>query len=191
MAETLNGISDRQKIDSAATLGLTGTSDSLAYRTNEIERHLHHYERWFGAAAVPNAEVHVADSITTSATAFQMDAGNDTWGSYLQILGSSDTPAITGSVYFDLHRLAIVTVENANATHLVQVVFGATGVAGLTAGSYTEFVFRPQSVQGAEMIVDFQTRRIAAGTKAWIRCWVSGANTSTVDFFFGLHEYEG
>lgn len=70
-------------------------------------------------------------------------------------------------------------------------MFGASGAAGLTAGTYTEFVFRPQSVQGAEMIVDFQMRRVAVGTKAWIRCWVSGAATSTVDFLFGLHEYEG
>lgn len=190
MAETLNGISDRQKIDSAATQGLAGTNNSLAYRVHEIERHVHSNERWFGAAAVANGEIHVADSITTVDTAFQMDAGNDTWGSYLQILGSSDTPAGTGNAKFDLHRLAVVAVENANATHLVQVVFGATGAAGLTAGTYTEFVFHPQSVQGAETIVNFQSRRITVGTKGWIRCWVSGANTSTVDFLFGLHEYE-
>jgi len=191
-AGALTSVSDEtDKIDSAATDGLAGTGNSLAYRVHEAERHLHSYERWFGVAAIPNGEIHVADSITTSDTAFQMDAGNNTWGGYLQILGSSDTPAIGGSAYFDLHRMAVVAVENANATHLVQIVFGTSGAVGLAAGTYTEFVFRPQSVQGAEMIVDFQTRRIAAGTKAWIRCWVSGANTSTVDLFFGLHEYEG
>ena len=191
MAQTLNGIADLSKLDSQATLGLAGTNNSLAYRVHEIERHIHSYERWFGAAAVPDGTLHVADSITTSDTAFQIDAGNDTWGAWVQILGTTDTPAITGSVKYDLHRMAVVAVENANATQLVQVGFAATGAAALTAGSYTEFVFHPQSVQGAETIVDFQTRRITAGVAAWARCWVSGANTSTIDFLIGLHEYEG
>jgi hypothetical protein len=33
-----------EKIDNKATLGSLGTSNSLAYRVHEIERHLHSYE---------------------------------------------------------------------------------------------------------------------------------------------------
>ena len=177
--------------DSSGVLGLDGNHDSIAYKVEEIERHFHSYERWFAAAAVPSGEAHIADSITTSDTAFQMDAGIDQWGEWLQILGSTDTPAISGSAKYDLHRIYVVAVENANATHLVQIGFGASGAQALTNKTYTELVFRPQTVQGAETVLSMQSRREDATTKAWIRCWVSGASTSTVDFFFGLHEYEG
>jgi len=37
---------ETDKIDSAATLGLEGTSNSLAYRVMELERHFHNVERW-------------------------------------------------------------------------------------------------------------------------------------------------
>lgn len=180
-----------EKIDSAATDGLVGTVDSLSYRVHEAERHVHSYEHWFGAAAIPDGEVHVADHVGGTTTPFQMDAGNDTWGSWLQILGSSDTPHLAGNVCYDLHRLTIVAVESANTTHLVQVAFGASPAAALLAVTYTELVFRPQTVQGQEVIVAMQARRVIAGVKAWIRVWAIGQNTSTVSLFLGLHEYEG
>jgi len=179
------------KIDGAATDGLSGTEHSLAYRVHEIERHFHSYERWFGAATAPNGEVHVADRIGTTTTAFQTDAGNDTWSSWLQVLGSSDTPVGAGNTHYDFHRIHIVAVESANATHFVQVAYGASGAAALLASTYTEFAFRPQSVQGSETTIIVHTRREDAGTKAWVRHWTVGQNTSTMSFFIGLHEYEG
>lgn len=46
----LTSISDEtDKIDSAATDGLEGTSNSLAYRVHEIEKHLHNRGRFWGA----------------------------------------------------------------------------------------------------------------------------------------------
>lgn len=189
---TLDAVkAETDKIDAAPSDGLDGNDESTSYRVAEIERHLHHWERWFGAAAVPNGEIHVADSISTSKTAFQADAGNDTWGSWLQILGSDDTPATTGRELFDVHRLMVTAVENANNAHLVQIGIGGSGASALAAGTYTDCVFQPQSVQGQQTILDVQTRRQAVGTKAWLRAWVAGQNTSTVDFFVGIHEYEG
>lgn len=182
---------ETDKIDSAATDGLSGTSDSLAYRVNEIERHFHNYERWFGLAAIPDAEVHRADSITDNPSPFVMDAGNDTWGAWLQVLGSSDTPAIAGSAKYDFHKMDIITVERANATHFIQVAVGASGAAALAAGTYTEFVFRPQSVQGRAAPIPFLDRRMDVGTKAWTRVLSKGQNTGTVEFYLGLHEYVG
>jgi len=182
---------ETDKIDAAASDGLTGTVDSTSYRIHEIERHFHSYERWFGAATAPNGEIHVADRIGTTTTAFQTDAGNLTWGNWLQVLGSSDTPIEVGNTYFDLHRMQVVAVESANATHFIQIAYGATGAAALEAGTYTELAFRPQSVQGAETIINIHTRRVAAEIKTWIRHLAVGQNTSTMDFFIGLHEYEG
>jgi hypothetical protein len=182
---------ETDKIDSIISDGLSGTVDSVAYRIHEIERHFHSYERWFGAATIPDGETHVGDRIGTTTAAFQTDAGNLTWGTWLQVLGSSDTPVDVGSAYFDLHRMQIVAVENANATHFVQVAYGASGAAALGAGTYTEFAFRPQSVQGSETIVNIHIRRAAVSTKTWVRHLTVGQNTSTMDFFIGLHEYEG
>jgi hypothetical protein len=188
----LTSISDEtDKIDGAATDGLAGVSNSLAYRANEIERHLHGWERWFGLAGAPDAEVHRADRIGTTVTAFQADGGNNTWGSWLQVLGSSDTPADVGQAKYDLHRIQVVAVERTNATHFVQIALGASGAAALASGDYTELVFHPQSVQAQEVPVDMIMRRKDATTKAWLRCWVVGQNTGTMDFFVGVHEYAG
>lgn len=183
--------SETDKIDGAAADGLLGTGNSLGYLAGEIERHLHSYERWFGAAVTPDGEAHVADRIGTTTTAFQADAGNNTWGGWLQVLGSDDTPADAGRATYDPHRIMVVALQNANAIHFVQLALGSSGGAALTAGSYSELVFKPLSVQGQETILMIQTRNIVVGTKAWVRAWVVGQNTSTMDFFLGIHEYEG
>jgi hypothetical protein len=89
---------EADKIDVAAADGLLGVADSVAYRVADVERHLLNWERWMGLAAVPVGETHRADSITDNPDPFQADAGNDDWGAWLQILGSSDTPVIAGNV---------------------------------------------------------------------------------------------
>ena len=95
------------KITETATLGLGETYNSLAYRVAEIERHLHSGARWYEKATTPSGETHVADRIGVGAGAFQIDAGNDDWGSWVQILGSSDTPAEVGKAYFDPHQFIV------------------------------------------------------------------------------------
>lgn len=182
---------DSAKIDGAVVDGLSGVDNSLAYKVHEIERHFHGWERWFGLAGAPDAEVHRADRIGTTTTPFQADGGNLVWGSWLQILGSSDTPANGSMAKFDLHRIQMVSVERINATYFVQVALGASGTAALESGDYTEFVFHPQSVQAQEVPVEMIMRRKDAGTKAWLRCLAVGQDTGEMDFFFGIHEYEG
>jgi len=178
-------------IDDVATDGLDGIEDSLSYRIAEVDRHVHGWERWFGEAVSASGETHVADRVGTTTTALRIDAGNSTWGNWVQILGSSDTPAVAGQVKFDLHRVAVTGVERTNAVHIVQIAFGATAAGALTANTYTEFVFEPTVVQGRVAPIDIISRRQDAGTKVWARCWVVGQDTGTVDFFIGLHEYEG
>jgi len=180
---------ETDKIDSLATDGLNGTPNSLAYRVHEIERHLHSGARWFETASVPDGEVHVADSIGSGSGAFQIDAGNDDWGSWVQILGSSDTPTVSGKAYFDPHQFIVEDTERAS-TYFLQIARGASGAAGLAAGTYTEFVYGA-SVQKETGIIPVQTGRAPAGSKVWVRCMCPGQDTGTVDFYFGLHEYEG
>ena len=179
-----------KKIDEAATNGLAGTNNSLAYRVHEVERHFHSYERWLETAAVASGETHVADVIGAGGGAFQLDAGNDDWGAWVQVLGSSDTPVISGSVKFDLHRIEIDTEERAG-TYFIQFAFGATGAAALSAGEYTETIYTgPAGAQTGGPVM-IQSRRITAGTKGWARTMFPGQNTATIDLYIGLHEYPG
>lgn len=185
MADSLNGIDTTRKIDELATNGLSGVNNSLSYRVAEIERHFHSYERWYELAGTPAAETHRADAAGTGAGIFQIDAGNATWGSWVQILGSSDT-----ALKFDLHRLLITATER-NAIYVVQIAFGATAAAALTAGTYTEAAFIPASNLVDSGPVEVQSRRQSAGTKVWARCICPGQDTATLNFMFGLHYYEG
>ena len=173
----------------AAILG-DPANESLAYRIMEIERHLHGWERWLGKHGTPNGEVTIAQRIgATTVTPFQIDAGNATWGSWVQILGSSDTPVVAAQTHYDLHKLAVTAAERASAIYFVQIAFGASAADALTANTYTEFVFWSPAAVSREAPISIMARRQAAGTKAWARCWCVGQNTATLDFFFGLHEY--
>ena len=177
------------KIDNLVTDGLEGTINSLAYRVHEIERHLHSGARWFEAASIPNGEVHVADRIGLGAGSFQIDGGNDTWGSWVQVLGSSDTPAITDMVKFDPHQVIVEDAERASV-YFVQFARGASGAAGLAADTFTEFIYSA-TVQKDTGIIQVQTGRAPIGALVWARCWAVGDDTGTLNFFVGIHEYEG
>lgn len=153
----------------------------------EIERHLHSAGSWFGQAIVPDAELHISDRIGPGVLPFQIDAGNEDWGAWVQILGSDDTPARAGQLFFDPHEMVISATEH-TATYFVQIARGDSGAAGFAAGMYTEFVYAAGTVKFTG-ILQVQTGRAPAGSKLWARCLALAQNTSTMDFFFGLHEY--
>ena len=179
------------KIDDEATDGLLGEVDSLAYRVAEIERHHHNWERWFEAAATPSGETHVADRMGEGGGSFQVDAGNDDWGAWVQILGSDDTPVVEGNAFVDAHRVAFTAQERNNQVYFLQFALGVSGAAALAAGTYSEFVLRTGSGASVVEPVAMLTRRFASSTKLWARTKAPGANTGTIDFCIGVHEYEG
>lgn len=182
--------------DSIPTVGLLGVSNSLAYRVHEIEKHFHSNEDWFGLADTPDAEVHRADDVTDHVLAnpidpFQLDAGNEVWGSWVQILGSSDTPNRAGMAKFDMHHIQVVASESTNIQTFIQIAWGADGATGLAAGDYTTVPYLTPTNQAAETSIPVMMERITVGTKVWARCLGMGENTMTLDFFFGIHEYVG
>jgi hypothetical protein len=188
MFQLMNQEDAAGKIDNKRVDGLLGTPDSLAYKVHEIERHLHSGGRWFGKAASPTA-THFADRIGTTITPFQLDGGNNTWGAWTQLFGSDDTPLRTGYAYFDPHQLILNDTQNAS-DYFIQIGRGASGAAALTAESYMEFVV-VATVQKATEVIPLQTGRAPAGSLLWGRCWCVGSNTGTIDFWLGIHEYEG
>lgn len=173
-----------QKIDNVATDGLLGVNNSLAYRVHEIERHLHSYEKWYGVAASVS-DTHKADRLGAGILSFQVDGGNTIWGPWVQILGSADT-----TEKYDPHKMYISDVQE-TVPYFVQIAFGADADAAVVAGTYTEFVYRADATNSDRAEFQFNCRRQAAGTLAWARCLALASNTGTLNFYFGLHTYEG
>jgi len=179
-----------EKIDNLAVNGLLGIKNSLSYKVHEIEGHFHVAETWFGAAITPNGTIHVADRIGANVTAFQLVAGNNAFGSWVQILGSSDTPAKASGVYFDPHRLQITTA-NSTVTYFIQFTRGDDPGVSWAAEIGTEFPYTPVTNQIDAGPIDVKTGRAPAGSKVWARCLAYGANAKTIDFYIGIHEYVG
>ena len=179
------------KIDDKAVDGLLGVSNSLAYKVQEIERHLHSYERWMELAGTPTG-THKAVGIGNAdgAGPFVIDAGNDDWGAWVQLLGADDTPVIAGSVKMDPHMVMIAATER-NETYFLQLGFGASGAAALSAGTYSEVVFQPSSNQADNGPMIVKTKRAASGSLMWARCMCPSQDTATLSFYIGGHEYEG
>ena len=181
------------KVDSVETLGLTGVHNSLAYRVHEMEKHLHSSGSWFGAAVTPTA-THLADRIGTCTSPFQLDGGNSsvtpTWGSWVQILGSTDTPARPNQLYYDPHEILIANAQE-DVVHMIQFGRGASGAAALAAYTYTELVVGVDATKKFKGITKVQTGRAPVGSLLWARCIAMGKNTGTLDFYIGIHEYAG
>ncbi|MFH1496569.1 MAG: hypothetical protein ABII82_01970 [Verrucomicrobiota bacterium] len=181
------------QLDTASTNGLSGVAGSLAYRAQELQRHAHGYERWIGLASAPALPAHAADVDGT--TPFLLIAGNDGWGNWVPIFGSTDS-ALLGApaavARYGLGRLMVedVAVAGDMVLSLVQVGTGVSGAAALAAGTYSTVQVVPQ--RGARVApITFGLAPVAAATLAWARCWVKGINAPTMSVHFGIHAYEG
>ena len=173
------------------------TNNSLAYRIEEIEKHMHSAGSWFGLSATAGGTTNAADRIGTTQTSFQLDGGNSsstpTWGSWVLVFGSDDTPTADryagAAAYFDPHIMLVTDAEVAT-TYLVQFSRGASGAAGIAAGTYTEFaVGVDDDNKPSTTLTTIQTGRAPSGSLIWARCIAIGANTGTLDFLIGIHEY--
>lgn len=184
------GSNELNKVDKKATDGLLGTVDSLSYRIHEIEQHFHVSERWFGKAVSPSGTDHVADRIGPSVTAFRLTGGNNTWGSWVQILGATDTPVDSGKVKFDPHRLQI-TETNDDVTFFVRFTRGDDPAAMWAAGFGTEIPFTALDRKINGGVVDVKTGRAPVGSKLWAQCMSPLLDAKTIDFYIGIHEYVG
>lgn len=182
-----------KKVDELEVDGLAGTSNSLAYKVHEIETHAHHYDKLVGLAASPSGETNRADRITDNVAAFQIDAGNNTWGSWVQILGSADTPVQAGMAYFDFDNILVIDHERNSAAYFIQFVEGeSAGIAAkLVSEDFTETGLQTGGGSSEVGPVIVNGRRIAAGEKVWARALCPGQDTATIDFYIGFHEYEG
>jgi hypothetical protein len=181
------------KIDNAAVDGLLGVADSLAYKVHEIEKHFHNRERWFGKLAVQTA----TDWAENNLSPFRAISGNNDYGTEANdealIFGTADTPAIVGGVKYDAHRLFIIDASSTTIWKL-QLIYGSgTMAAAIAAGQFSTVMVKVDAAAAATpaLPVDIITPRLTCGVdKMWMRAW-NATDNATIDFFAGIHEYNG
>jgi hypothetical protein len=181
---------ETDKIDGAATDGLAGVSNSLAYRVMELERHIHNRERWWGAVAVPDETNAIEANVTRP---FAATSGADTWGAAIPICGTGDDPTPgDGDTKFDCHRIFVTDLDDDTTPWRLRIIWGS-GTSGdaITAGQWTEVMVMTNAVPGnragaspANVIM----RRQDVGVKLWAQAW-NDTNGEVMSFFWGAHGY--
>ena len=98
---------------------------AIAALSCEIDEHFKSSASWFEKAVTPNGELHVADRIGTigGLGPFIIDGGDETWGDWVQILGSDDIPARVENAKFHFHELQMTGNEKAG-DYFFQIGFG-------------------------------------------------------------------
>lgn len=157
-----------------------GGLDTLCHETKE---HAHSYERWFGSDGSTGGSL-------TSMLPYTATCASSQYGDWLAVLDADDTPARTGSLYYDPHRIFVTAVSMNTTLYRMQMGYGATGAAAISAETYTELIFLPASTALEETPVWVNMARAPAGTLLWMRIWVDGQDAKTMSFFVGIHEYD-
>ncbi len=156
----------------------------------EHDEHFHTNEKWMGVAAVPSGETHVADRLGPGIAAFALVSGNDAFGAWVQILGSSDTPIQSNKNEFDAHRV-LVTTTDSTSPFLIQVAKGESAdlAAKIAAEEFTEVPHIAATNNADSGISDMKFIRADISTKVWARVICIGQTTKTINFYYGVHEY--
>ena len=186
-----SGTRDIPKIDSEASDGLGGPeADSLAYRVEEIERHFHTEERWWGATAVPG-EINAIDANVDRP--FIAASGANAWGTAIPVLGSDDDPTPNTGVYFDPHRVVVVDFGGNATVWRFRFIWGeGTSGEAIAAAQWTEFMIINAAAGPFALGAPSPMKcpRISVGWKAWVQVW-NVTNLDTLSFFWGAHGYRG
>jgi len=182
------------KIDAYPTLGLLGTSNSLAYRVHEIEKHFHSGERWLGKKGTQTATDWADEDVVTPYRAISGEAlyGADT-GDEALVIGTADGPFLDGGVKFDAHRLFILTLST-DELFTLRVVWGTgTMDAAVSANQFSTVLVQNNpagSKAGGAPVEVMMPRRTYGTDKIWIQAKAPTDN-AYCDFFIGIHEYAG
>lgn len=156
----------------------------------EIERHFHNNMFVMGAAASPSGETNIADEFNGAIAPFTLISGSSAYGSWVQILGSLDTPIASGMTKYDFNSFLITGTNDTNA-FCIQIISGeSSGIAAkLSAKDYTNVPYIAATNSNDSGITYFPSRRHTSGEKVWARCACYGQNAKTISFYICFHEY--
>jgi hypothetical protein len=164
------------KIDGAATNGLWGVEDSLAYRVAEIEDHIHSVGHFYGQSA--------GDTFfeENNLTPWVITAGaGEAFGDWLQV---SNGDEISNPKY-DPHLLCVSSTSSATAIYLVQFGAGESGAQVVIGSAWFKASATLRSAPE-----EVQARRVDNTDKLWLRC-KSTVELATISVIIGLHTYPG
>ncbi len=152
-----------------------------------IEQHFHTRWRWFGISANQTGDDW---ALATGLTAFSADSGSGVFGAVIKVLGPDDTPIFAGHTLFDSGMILAATLQH-TTPYVMQLIWGTgTSADAITAEQFTEVMLIKSTATGAAGGSPFPIRmlRIAVGTNVWARV-KNATDTSTIEFFIGIHEY--
>lgn len=163
------------------------TSDDIEEEVIEVEGHFHNRERWFGIATIPTATDWGEQA---SLSPYRVISGAGDFGSDANdealVLGTDDTPAISGMTRFDAHRLEVTASSNAG-DWVLRLIYGSGTMANAEAAGQYSDVMVQEARKGSPVEVI-----MPRGTCGVTQLWVKGKNANnnaTLDFFVGVHEY--
>jgi hypothetical protein len=148
-------------------------------------------EKWYGLATTPNAELHVADRMADEIQPFALLTGSKTFGNWVQILGSSDTPLVVGKVKFNINKILVTTTDSTTA-FIVQIITGETAdiAAKIATENFFEFPYIAATNANDGGITEIEIPQITSGKKVWARACCLNESAKTINFYFSLKEYE-
>lgn len=165
--------SQTDKIDITAINGLSGATDSLGYKVHEIEKHFHNSEQLFGN----NGGFMAADGLGV----FTVTGGNNAWGTELHIHAGDVIESGSSTKKFDLNRIYITAVDEANKISIVEFLYAPIGttLTGFTideTGGTVEDMFSKNShgLSNGDKIV-FTNVVTTTGINAYTVYYIVGA----------------
>lgn len=170
------------KLDSAATDGLAGTEDSLAYRVHEIERHFHNPNQCYGNSGSNNLE-------RSSTSPFRVTASTGgAFGTELQIHDGTVVEGGDSSKKMDVGRFYVVDSQVSDETYIIEIWAGTSTFGAAT--KITEVFYRTGSNIAEVVPLVTPCSRVACNSKLWARCNCS-QDSQWVDFMLEVHTYVG
>jgi len=156
----------------------------------EIKRHLHNHERWFGKAAVPNGEIHVADEMMPGIAPFEIVSGDNDFGDWTQLLGSEDTPFDPLSTDYYSHRIQIHSTDSVKQFTL-QFIIGerADFAEKIAAKNYSAAPYIPLSNSLDSGLIDIMEEPVPKNTKLWCRLGCEDSDAKKILLYLGIYEY--
>lgn len=109
------------ELDNRATLGLSGVTDSLSYRIEEMEKHIHSAQQIYGLTANTMARKSTSPIIVT--------AGSDAWGTELELHNGTVIEAGSATKQFDMNKMFVTAVGTANRVTMLEFYVNELAVA--------------------------------------------------------------
>ena len=167
-------------IDGLASIGLLGTVDSLGYKVDELIRHHHNSEQWYGLGTTTIGRNTLAPIVITAGTTAM-------WGEKLLIAGGTEIEGGSATKQFDFHRIVLTAITTTAKLAYLRFRTGTAVVGGNAIVS--EVPVRKDTNQGGFDPIEILSDRLPCNSPLWVEA-MSEAGGDAISFFVGLHTYD-